>query len=344
MKPAVAGRAVLVVEPGGVAVDMAEEGLEPVVDDFDGLAGAQREQTGVDLHREILPAAEGAADPGERHADLVLGQAEDGGDLPEVGVEPLGGDVQLDPAVLGGHGEAGLRAEERLVLHAEDVVARDDHVGALGGLRGVAPHDRLAVDDVRVRDVAAVVVGPVLVDQRRVRGRRRRLVGDERQLRVVDPDLRRGAARGLGVVGGDEGDRFAVVTDLAVGEDGGVPHLQTVGLDGRGEVLVGEYGVHARGGEGLGGVDGPDLGVGLGGAQRVAPQHVLVPQVRGVGELALDLEGAVRTEGGLADPAPGPGSLGEAGGHAQRGTGGGHGRVTSSCRAAASRTASRIFS
>ena len=77
----------------------------------------------MDLHRQVLAAAEGAADAGQRHPDLVLGQAEHGRDLPQVGVQPLGGDVEVDAAVLGGHREARLGAEERLVLHAEDVLA-----------------------------------------------------------------------------------------------------------------------------------------------------------------------------------------------------------------------------
>lgn len=112
----------------------------------------------MDLHRQVLAAAEGAADAGERHADLVLGQAEDGGDLAEVGVQPLRGDVQIDTAVLGGDRQAGLGAEEGLVLHAEDVLAADDHIGAgRGGVR-VTADDGLAVDDVRVRDVSGVVV------------------------------------------------------------------------------------------------------------------------------------------------------------------------------------------
>src|SRR5690606_32498479 len=92
---AVPGGAVLVVEAGRVAVDVAEEGLEAVVDDLDGFAGAQGEQAGVDLHRQVLAPAEGAAYAGERHAHLVLGQAEHGRDLAQVAVQPLGGDVQV---------------------------------------------------------------------------------------------------------------------------------------------------------------------------------------------------------------------------------------------------------
>lgn len=227
---AVLGGAVLVGELRRVAVHMAEEGLEPVVDDLDRLARAQREEARVDLHRDVLATAEGTADAGERHAHLLLGQAEDRGDLFEVGVQPLGGDVQLDTAVLGRHREAGLRAEEGLVLHAEGVLALDDDVGLLGGLVGVAADDRLAVHDVRVRDVAHVAVGAALVHEHGVGGERGRLVRDDRQFPVLDLDLRGGAARGLRVVGGHEGDRLTVVADLAVRENRRVLDLQAVVL------------------------------------------------------------------------------------------------------------------
>lgn len=330
----------LVVEPGGVAVDVPEEGFEAVVDDLHGLAGAQGEQAGVDLHGQVLASAEGAADAGQGHADLVLGQSEHGGDLAQVGVEPLGGHVQVHAAVLGGYGEAGLGAEERLVLHAEAVVAGDDHVGAGRGRLRVAADDRLAVDDVGVGHVADVVVGAVLVDEGGAGGGGGRLVGDDGEFAVVDADLGGGAAGGLGVVGGDERDGFAVVADPAVGEDGGVLDLQPVVLHLGRQVVVGEHRVDAGGGERLGGVDGDDLGVGDGGAQGVAPEHVLVPHVGGVRELAGDLEDAVRAQRGLADAALGAGALVDVGG----GTGDAHHCTVSSARAAARRTASRIFS
>lgn len=262
-----------------MAVDVPEEGLEAVVDDLDGLAGAQRQQAGVDLHRQVLAAAERAADAGERHTDLVLGEAQDRGDLLEVGVQPLGGDVELDAAVLGRHGEAGLRAEEGLVLHAEGVLALDDEVGLLGGLVGVAADDRLSVHDVRVRDMADVVVVAALVDEDRVRRGGRRLVRDDREVAVLDLDLGGGAARGLRVVGGDDRDRLAVVADLAVGEDRGVLDLQAVVLHLGRQVVVRQDGVDARCLQRLDRVDRHDLGVRDRGAQDLAPEHVLVPHV-----------------------------------------------------------------
>lgn len=255
-------------------------------------------------------------------------------------MEPLGGDVEVDAAVLGGDGEAGLGAEEGLVLHAEDVLALDDHVRALAGRGHVAADDRLAVEDVRVWDVAEVVVVAALVDEDRVRRGRGGLVGDDRQFAVLHLDLGGGAARGLRVVGGDDRDGLAVVADLAVGENGGVLDLQTVVPHLGRQVVVRHDGVDAGRGEGLGGVDGDDLGVGDRGAQDLAPEHVLVPHVGGVRELAGDLERAVRAERGLADAALGAGALGDVGGQA----GGSHDQTPSDCRAAARRTASMMFS
>ncbi len=330
----------LVVQLGGVAVDVSEEGLEAVVDDLDRLAGTQRQQAGVDLHRQVLAATEGAADAGQRHADLALGQAEDGRDLAQVGVQPLGGDVEVDAAVLVRHRETRLGAEEGLVLHAEGVLAPDDEVGLRGGFCGVAADDRLAVHDVRVRDVTAVVVVAVLVDEDRVRGGRGGLVGDDGQLAVLDLDLGGGTARGLRVVGGDDRDRLTVVAYLAVREDRGVLDLQAVVPHVGRQVVVRHDGVDTRHGEGLAGVDGHDLGMRDGRPQDLTPEHVLVPHVGRVRELAGDLEGAVRAERGLADAALGLGALRDLRGSAV----GGHAQTASPCRAAARRTASMIFS
>src|SRR5439155_24068976 len=56
-------------------------------------------------------------------------------------------------------------------------------------------------------------------------------------------------------------------------------------------------------------VEGADPGVRVRAAQRGAPQHVLGPHVGGVGELAANLEDAVRPDRALADPALDRGSL-----------------------------------
>jgi hypothetical protein len=102
-----------------VAVDVAVERLLAGVLDLDRPTRREGEQADVDLEADVLAGAERAADAGEGEVDLLERQPEAGGHLGVVDVEPLGGDQQLDAAVLGGHGHAGLRPEEGLVLHAD---------------------------------------------------------------------------------------------------------------------------------------------------------------------------------------------------------------------------------
>ena len=122
--------AVLVAHRRGVPVHVAEERLLAGVDHLHRLAGVQRQQAGVHVHGQVLAAAERAADPGQGQPDLLRRQAERRADLLLVHVQPLGRDVQVDAAVAGRHRQPGLRPEERLVLHADLVVAGHDDVGA----------------------------------------------------------------------------------------------------------------------------------------------------------------------------------------------------------------------
>lgn len=254
----------------------------------------------MDLHRQVLAAAERPAHASQRQADLLQRQVEDGRHLLAVHVQPLGGDVQVDAAVLGGHREAGLRAEERLVLHADLVLAGDDHVRQRPHLVGDAQagDQLLLVADVAVR-VRLVLVRLVHVAVR-LRVQALLLGGDRGQHLVLDPDLLHRAAGRLRVVGGDQGDRLAVVADLVDRQGRLVGDLQAVVLLAR-DVLVGEHRVHAGNGQRLGDVHRQDGRPRVRGAQRGAPQHVLVPQVGGVGELALHLQRAVRAQRGAAD-------------------------------------------
>ncbi len=290
----------LVVHLRRVAVHVAVEGLVPGVDDLDRLAGVLGQQAGVDLHRDVLAAAEGPADAGQGQPDLLLGQVEHRSHLLAVHVQPLGGDVEVDAAVLGGHGEAGLGAEEGLVLHADLVVAADDDVRQRPHLvRHAAAGDQpLLVADVAVR-VRLVLVRLVDVAVRlRVEAL---LLGDDRgEHLVLDRDLLHRAAGRFRVVGGDQRDRLAVVPDLVDGQGRLVLDLQAVVLRA-GDVLVREHRVDAGHLERLGDVHREDVGAGVRRAQRHTPQHVLVPQVRGVGELALDLQVAVRAQRRAAD-------------------------------------------
>ena len=83
----------------------------------------------MDLQRQVLAGPEGAADAGQRDPHLFRGQAQAGRHLLLVDVQPLGGDEQVDAAVLGGDGQAGLGAQEGLVLHADLVLPADHDVG-----------------------------------------------------------------------------------------------------------------------------------------------------------------------------------------------------------------------
>ena len=70
-EPAVARGAVLEAHARRVTVHMPDERLRPPVDDPHGAARVQRQQCAVDLHREILAAAERAAHAGEVDAHLL---------------------------------------------------------------------------------------------------------------------------------------------------------------------------------------------------------------------------------------------------------------------------------
>ena len=115
----VARRAVLAPDPRRVPVHVAGERLLAVVDDLHRAVRVQREQRAVDLHREVLAAAERAADAGEVDAHLLERQAEARRDLRAVDVQPLRRDVDVDAALAVGHREPRLGAEERLVLDAD---------------------------------------------------------------------------------------------------------------------------------------------------------------------------------------------------------------------------------
>jgi hypothetical protein len=127
-------------------VHVAVERLLPVVDHLHRTTRAQREHAGVDLHRQVLARPERAADSGQRQPYLLRGQAQARRELVAVDVEPLGGDVEVDAAVLGRHRQPRLRAEESLVLHADLVLAADHDVGRRPVRVTLA--DRLVPDDV----------------------------------------------------------------------------------------------------------------------------------------------------------------------------------------------------
>ena len=251
----------------------------------------------MDLHGEVLAPAERAADAGEVDAHAVRRQAEARRHLVAVDVQPLRGDVDVDTALAVRDGQAGLGPEERLVLDAELVGSLDDHVGL--GLRvAVADDDR--ADDVRARIVAvAVAVRPALRVDRLHLGRALR-VDDRLERLVLDADLGGGAARLLGMLGRDHGNRLAEVAHAVEREHRLVGELEAVALLA-GNVLVREHRVDARHPGRARRVDRRDEGVRVRASDRMAPEHLGGVEVARVGELARHLGDGVGPPHGLAD-------------------------------------------
>ncbi len=282
----------------------------------------------MDLHREVLPPAERPADPGEGETNLFWRKPQRLRHLVAVDVQPLGGDVEVHAPLPVRHGEAGLGAEERLVLHP-DLVLAGDHDDVGGRVRGVAVQDLDAPEhvagEVKLRGVVP----------HRVLGAR-----DGVEHLVLDPYLFERAPRRLRVVGGDYGYGLALVAHLLPGEHGLVRYLHPVHLAPR-HVLVGQYRPDARHFLGLGGIEHEDVGVRVRAPERRAVEHPVHPEVRGVLELSPHLRDAVDARALLAH-ATGPlhGCLRA---RARRGwhrTGRGRHGVSPAAR----RTASRIFS
>jgi hypothetical protein len=217
---------------------------------------------------------------------LVRLQAEAGHDLLVVGVEPLGRDVQVDTSLAVGDGQSRLGAQRRLVLHARLVVTLHHH--RAGGV---------AVGDVEHPVGLTTILGG---------GR----VGERLEFGVVD-DYGLGAApRRLAVVGGDHRHRLAPEPDLTVGEYRLIGMLEAEEA-APGDVVDGEYGANARDGEGSGGVDPVDARPGVRAAHGGPPEHALGGQVRGEGELASHLWGAVGPRRRCPDAAGDPGRSGD---------------------------------
>ena len=229
----------------------------------------------MDLHGEVLAPAEGAADAGEMDAHLLGLESEAGRDLVAIDVEPLGGDVDVDAALPVGDGQAGLGAEEGLILDAElvDALHRD------GAFRvGITVADG---------QLAERVLGALGLDDRLLRD-------------VVDLDLGRRAARLLGVLGGDDCDRLPEVAHVLHGQDRLVGELEAVALLSR-DVLVREHGVNAGHPARLARVDALEARGRVRAADGVAEEHAGGEEVARVGELAGDLGDGVDAADGLAD-------------------------------------------
>ncbi len=223
-------------------------------------------------------------------------EPEAGGDLIAVDVEPLSRDVDVDPALAVGNGQAGLRPEEGLVLHAElvDPAHRDL---ALGVRVAVPDHNR--AEDVRARVLAkAVACGRVLLVQGLLFGCPLG-VDDRLERLVLDVDPLRRAAGLLRVLGSDERHRLAEVAHAVARQHRLVGKLEAVGLRAR-DVAVGEHGVHAGHRQRLRDVDLDHARVRVRATNGVAPEHPRGEEVARVRELPGHLRDRVHSPDALA--------------------------------------------
>ncbi len=278
-----------------MAVDVADERLDPVVDHLDGPAGSQSEHAGVDVKAHVLARPEGAAHADRVTTDLVRGEPQTRVDLLVVDVRPLADRPQIDTALTVRNGETGLRTERSLVLAPDFVVALHGD-RALGP--GFATLDRQPPEH---RIEAFGLLG----------------VGQRRELLPLDVDGRHSSAGGVLVVGGDHGNGLAPEPRDPVAQHRLVLFLHPEHR-GAGHVLLGEDRLDPRHRQRRSGVDPHEPGVGVRAAQRGAPQHVVVIEVRGIGIVADQFGDAVGPQRRLADVAAGPGA------------GDGHGRSSAS--------------
>ena len=197
------------------------------------------------LEAEVLPTAEGPADPRHRRSDALGGDPQARGGLVAVDVEELGADEELhaEPVVVG-DGEPALAPEEGLVLH-DDLVLPLHH--------DVAHRLAVAVTDPELAEHVAVGVDRVGVN-------RSGGVDERGQHLVVDRDRGDRPAGDVGVIGGHRRQRLADVAHHVASEDRLVGVLEPVGRP-TADVLVGDHGPDAWDGPGRPDVERHDAGV-----------------------------------------------------------------------------------
>ena len=247
----------------------------------------------MDLDREVLAAAEGAADAGEVDPNPFGLEVEAGRDLVAIDVEPLGCDVDVDAALPVGDRDPRLRAQERLILRADLVDARHHD---LTFHAGIAVRDLDVPQDVRPRVVAiAVTRGRPAFVERDGFGCPLHVRDDGERL-VLDDDRLGGTTRLLGMVGGNQRDRLTVIAHAIDREHRLIGELEPVRLRA-GNIGVGQDGMHPGEQEGRAEVDRDDARVRMRAAQRPSPEHPRLIEIARVRERAGHLGDAVRAAG-----------------------------------------------
>ncbi len=243
----------------------------------------------MDLDREVFPPAERAAHAREVDPHLLRLERETRRHLVAVDVRPLRRDVDVDAALAVRNGEPGLGPEERLILLADLVDARDRHVA--GRIRVAAADDERA-DDVRPRILAEAVARGRIGRMQRLRLGRALGIDDRLERLVLDSNGLGRTARLLRLLRRHDRDRLAEVAHAPVGQHRLVREIEPVRLLA-GDVVLRQHRVHARHPRRLGRVDREHARVRVRAPDRVPPQHPRRLEVARVRELALDLRHAV---------------------------------------------------
>ena len=240
-EPSVARRAVLGPDLRGMPVDVADEGLLAVVDDLDRTVRVQREQRAVDLHRQVLAAAERTSHAREVDAHLLGLQIQARRDLIAIDVQPLGCDVHVDAALAVRHGEPRLGPEEGLVLDP-DLVDTGDRDVTLGRRIPLPDHER--ADDVRTWIVPVAVAHGRPVGMERLSLCRALRVDKRLERLVLDANPLCSASSLLRMLRGDERNRLPEIAHALVGEHGLILKLEPITFLA-GDVLVRQHRVDA---------------------------------------------------------------------------------------------------
>ena len=221
-----------------------------------------REQRAVQLHADVELAAEAAARGGLDAADVVLRNAEHGGDLVAVVVGVLRGGDDRHDALLVIVGDTGIRLDEHMGEDMGGVGVFNNDVALAPGLVHIAELQMLLGMDVR----RAVYADGAF--------RHGALKGvDDGQLFVFDLDELHGFLHDLRSLRRDDGDGVAVAAHLVVHKAG------LVFDDDAEAVLAGDGGIVEDGGDagqgaGLLEIQLLDVRVGNGAAEHAAIEHV----------------------------------------------------------------------
>ena len=264
----------------GMAVDVTDERLAPVVFHLDRPSRAERQHADVDLERDVLAGAERAAHARRVASHLVRLHAEAWVDLLVIDVDPLARGPQIDAALTVRNRQAGLGAEGCLVLGPHLVRALDDEFAARFPVSAADVH--------------------LFEDRTSSNGFFR--IGEGPEGLVFDHDRAHSPARRLPVVRRNERDRLTPIADGAVAQHRLVLMLLAE-VGPAWYVFLGEHGAYPCHRQCRCYIQPGDPGVAVRASQGRRPQHPVRVQVRCVGEVAYHLRYAVRSDDRLSHPA-----------------------------------------